>query len=106
MTRPRLTPVFLVAWTLGAAGACARAVPSQHEQPPPPASAVAPLVDAPRRPGKSLILLAMTDSVSLRKIRHALLNEIKRDFDVSPRVIDPATGTPDFTTDIARMRPA
>jgi hypothetical protein len=63
-----------------------------------------PLQDAPRRPGKPLVFLAMPDNETTRTVRTALIVEIKRDFDVRTLVVDQRTT--DIGPDLERSRPA
>jgi putative ABC transport system substrate-binding protein len=87
-----------------ALGGCAR---THHPAPRSPAAAPdSPLVDAPRRPGKALILIAMPDTEALRSVRRAFINELRRDFDVSTRVVDQRTQEPDLEAAIKRGHPA
>jgi hypothetical protein len=69
---------------------------------PPPAPG--PVQDAPRRPGKPLVFLAMPDNDTTRAVRSALIVEIKRDFDVRTLLID--AHTLDLGPDLERTRPA
>jgi hypothetical protein len=82
---------------LAAGCATARpAAPADHD----------PIVNAPRRPGKPVILLAMPDAPSFRLVRTALIKEIKRDFDVVTLVIDGRTPATDFATHVDHVRPS
>jgi hypothetical protein len=81
------------------------AAPAPAAAPPVNPALVAPILNAPRRPGKPAILLAMPDAGSFRLVRAALLKEIKRDFDVITVVVDPALTTDGFTHQIDRLRP-
>src|SRR3954469_22687020 len=100
-------------WRALALGAVALAACARHPPPATPAAAaasvnpalIAPIVNAPRRPGKPAILLAMPDAGSFRLVRAALLKEIKRDFDVITVVIDPALSPDGFGHQIERLRP-
>jgi hypothetical protein len=102
---------ILVLGLLVAAG-CARRPPPATPKPAAQAPAnpnlpvlAGPIVNAPRRPGKPAILLAMPDAGAFRLVRAALLKEIKRDFDVITVVVD-ATLSPDgFGHQIDRLRP-
>jgi hypothetical protein len=83
-------------------GACASgALPAENPHPQ-----AAPLVDPPRRPGKSLVLLAMPDSASFRTVRRALVDEIKKDFDVTTQIVDAHTSIEDFRSRIDAAAPA
>jgi hypothetical protein len=81
--------------------ACANNLPDQGAHPQP-----APVVDPPRRPGKPLVLLAMPDSTSFRTVRRALVDEIKKDFDVTTQIVDGHTTAADFIQGILNARPA
>jgi hypothetical protein len=92
----------LALWLL-ALGACANGgLPGKTETQP----QAAPLVDPPRRPGKSLVLLAMPDSTAFRTVRRALVDEIKKDFDVSTQIVDAHTSLDDFRGRVDAAHPA
>jgi putative ABC transport system substrate-binding protein len=80
------------------------ATPTRVEAPVNPALAAA-IVNAPRRPGKPAILLAMPDAGPFRLVRAALLKEIKRDFDVITVVVDPTLSPEGFGRHVDRLRP-
>jgi hypothetical protein len=83
-------------------GACANGgLPAETAVP-----AAAPLVDPPRRPGKALVLLAMPDSASFRTVRRALVDEIKKDFDVNTTIVDAHTSIDDFRQRVDAAHPA
>jgi hypothetical protein len=82
-------------------GACANGLPEQAAHPQP-----APLVDPPRRPGKALVLLAMPDSASFRTVRRALVDEVKKDFDVATTIVDARTSIADFRGRVDQAHPA
>jgi hypothetical protein len=64
------------------------------------------IVNAPRRPGKPAILLAMPDAPSFRLVRTALIKEIKRDFDVVTVVVNGHMPPTDLGGQIDRVRPS
>jgi putative ABC transport system substrate-binding protein len=82
--------------------ACASGPPSSGAGP----VATAPLLDPPRRPGKALVLVAMPDSVSFRTVRRALLDEIKKDFDVVTMIVDGRTSPGSFGTQVDAAHPS
>jgi hypothetical protein len=82
--------------------ACA---PRQAQTVAGPAPQQPPLVDPSRRVGKPLVLVAMPDSASFRSVRHALVDEIKKDFDVVTHIVDGKTTLPDFTFELDSTRP-
>jgi hypothetical protein len=83
-------------------GACANGgLPAENGHPTAP-----PLVDPPRRAGKALVLLAMPDSASFRTVRRALVDEIKKDFDVSTSIVDARTSLDEFRRRVDAAQPA
>jgi hypothetical protein len=50
-----------------------------------------PLVDPPRRPGKTLVLVAMPDSPSFHAVRRTLVSELQTDFDVKTLLVNAQT---------------
>jgi len=81
-------------------GACA-GTPTQGGNP----AQSAPLADPPRRPGKALVLLAMPDSASFRTVRRALVDEIKKDFDVATLIVDSRTDPATFGAQVDAAHP-
>jgi len=81
-------------------GSCANSLPTDGNHPQ-----AAPLVDPPRRPGKALVLVAMPDSTSFRTVRRALVDEIKKDFDVSTQIVDSHTNAATFGAQIDAAHP-
>jgi hypothetical protein len=96
---------FAAATALLALG-CATAPKPPPPAPPRAAPAEAPIVDAPRRRGKPAILVATPDGDAFRKVRGALLKEIKRDFDVVTVVVTPATSPDEFNAQVDKIAPA
>jgi hypothetical protein len=82
--------------------ACA---PHQAEPVAGPAPQQPALVDPARRAGKPLVLVAMPDSASFRSVRHALVDEIKKDFDVVTHIVDGKTTLADFTLELDSSKP-
>jgi hypothetical protein len=78
-------------------------------QGPEPVAGPAPeqpaLVDPARRAGKQLVLVAMPDSASFRSVRRALVDEIKKDFDVLTHIVDGKTTLSDFSFAIDSNKP-
>lgn len=78
----------------------------------PPASAgragedASPIEDPPRRASRPLILVAMPDSPSFRAVRKALVNEVRKEFDVVTRVVDQRTGAAQFGAWIGSAQPS
>jgi hypothetical protein len=91
---------------LGCAAAPKPPVSSPASVPAASAAAEVALVDAPRRRGKPAILVAMPDGGAFRKLRGALLKEIKRDFDVVTLVVDAKTQPDAFSERVGRVAPA
>jgi hypothetical protein len=98
---------FRVAVWLGAAlaivGGCAGARPAQAPPVRPLSEPPAEILDAPRRPGRALILIVMPDAPRFRIVRRALIAEIKKDFDVRTRII--GAGAVDLSPVIAAGKP-
>jgi hypothetical protein len=83
--------------------ACRTSVPPLSVVSPAPPPSPPPVQDAPRRPGKPLVFLAMPDNDTTRAVRSALIMEIKRDFDVRTAIIDGHSA--DLGPDLERSRP-
>jgi hypothetical protein len=66
----------------------------------------AALADPPRRPGKALVLVAMPDSTSFRTVRRALVDEIKKDFDVVTQIVDARTDPATFGSRVDAAHPS
>jgi hypothetical protein len=81
-------------------GACAGNVPGEGNH-----VLSAPLLDPPRRPGKALVLVAMPDSASFRTVRRALVDEIKKDFDVATQIVDSHTSPATFGAQLDSVHP-
>jgi putative ABC transport system substrate-binding protein len=98
------TALLLAALALGCAS-----VGKPPPAAPPPSTAAAPdppPVDAPRRRGKPAILVAMPDGPAFRRLRAALLKEIKRDFDVVTLLVDRQVTEEAFAARLGRVAPA
>jgi hypothetical protein len=65
----------------------------------------ASVADPPRRPGKALILIAMPDSASFRTVRRALVDEIKKDFDVATLLVDSHADAASFGAQVDAAHP-
>lgn len=79
--------------------------------PPGPASeaakqSVPALEDPPRRPGKPLVLIAMPDSPAFRAVRAALVNEVKKEFDVITQLVGARTTAAELGDRVQRAQAA
>jgi hypothetical protein len=93
---------FAALIALATACGCGSARPS-----PAPVAAASSwsIPDPPRRGGRPLLLIVMPDSPPFHLVRKSVLRELQGDFDVVTRVVDATTLLPQFSAQVAELRP-
>jgi hypothetical protein len=96
--RAPVVALCLLAAALGGAGACATGTTATQS--------AAALADPPRRAGKPVVLIAMPLTKDAQDVRHSMVEELKKNFDVVTQIIDETTTPASLGEAIQTAKPA